>query len=185
VRYLLFALLVLIINLAPIFGPPTWAVVLFYRLNTSMNSVAMIIIAVLCAVLGRYLLALTCGKMRNRLKPQYLENLSAALRFLDRGRKSRALYFAITAFSPLPSAQIFEAAGLMGVRLLPLMGAFAFGRTVTYTLYSLGAASIKGTNIGSVLLDGMKSPWGISLQIASLAAIYFITVRKSWPTKKS
>jgi membrane protein YqaA with SNARE-associated domain len=181
VRYLLFALLVLIINLAPIFGPPTWAVVLFYRLNTSMNSVAMIIIAVLCAALGRYLLASAFKKMRNRLKPQYLENLSAALRFLDRGRKSRAIYFAITAFSPLPSAQIFEAAGLMGVRLLPLMGAFAFGRTVTYTLYSLGAGSVKGTNIGGVLLDGIKSPWGIALQIASLAAIYYITVRKSWP----
>jgi len=184
-RYLLFALLVLAINVAPIFGPPTWAVVLFYRLNTSMNSVAMIVIAVLCATLGRYLLALTFSKLRHRLKPQYIENLASARNFLDRGRSSRAIYFAVVAVSPLPSAQIFEAAGLMGARLLPLMGAFACGRAVTYTLYSLGAASVKGTSIGSVLLDGMKSPWGIALQIASIAVIYFITVSKSWPTKKN
>jgi uncharacterized membrane protein YdjX (TVP38/TMEM64 family) len=149
-----------------------------------MNSVAVVIIAVLCATGGRYLLALAFCRLGERLKPQYRNNLQAARDYLDRNRASKIAYFATAAFSPLPSAQIFEAAGLMGVRLLPLMGAFALGRTVTYTLYSLGAGSVKGTNIGGVLLDGIKSPWGIALQFVSLAAIYYITVRKSWPQRR-
>lgn len=67
---------------------------------------------------------------------------------------------ALFAVSPVPSAQLFEAAGLMSVRLLPLTAAFFVGRTVSYAFYASGAEMVRDTDTGHVLLSWLTSPWG-------------------------
>jgi hypothetical protein len=74
--------------------------------------------------------------------------------------------------SPVSSAQLFEAAGLMKtVSLKPLLLAFAAGRTFTYSTYVTGAAAIAATNFGELLIQEIKSPWAIGVQIAMITAL--------------
>ena len=66
----------LAINLMPFLAPPTWMVLVFYKLNSNLNSVALIAIGVVAAASGRYMLARATRLLRHRLTPRYLANLS-------------------------------------------------------------------------------------------------------------
>ena len=75
-------------------------------------------------------------------------------------------------------AQLFTAAGLMEVRLVPLTLAFFAGRMVSYTIYVTGAAAIK-ESFGSAVVDSLTSPIGIALQVVALAALVAL-LRVDW-----
>jgi uncharacterized membrane protein YdjX (TVP38/TMEM64 family) len=90
----------------------------------------------------------------------------------NRGRSLAGL--ALFAVSPLPSAQLFEAAGLMAVRLPPLTAAFFVGRTVSYSVYSTTADALSETDTGQTLLASVTSPWGVALQVAMLVGIVLL-----------
>lgn len=77
------------------------------------------------------------------------------------------------ALSPVPSAQLFVAAGLLTVPLLPLTAAFFAGRLVSYSLY-VGAASAAKESLESVLADAFGSPVGIGLQVSMLAGLVLL-----------
>ncbi|MFK5151280.1 hypothetical protein ACI4CU_28435, partial [Klebsiella pneumoniae] len=79
------------------------------------------------------------------------------------------LALGLFALSPLPSAQLFEAAGLAGVRLLGFTAAFFVGRTVSYSIYAASAKGIRKSRIGDVFADSLISPWGVGLQVVMIA----------------
>ncbi len=89
---------------------------------------------------------------------------------LTGSRRRTAAGLGLFAISPLPSAQLFVAAGLLTVPLMPLTIAFFTGRLVSYSLY-VAAASAAEASLGDVLADVLGSPWGIALQVAMLAAL--------------
>jgi uncharacterized membrane protein YdjX (TVP38/TMEM64 family) len=82
------------------------------------------------------------------------------------------------ALSPVPSAQLFVAAGLLTVPLLPLTAAFFVGRLVSYTIYVTAASAARGS-LGDVLGDALGSPLGIALQVALLAGLVLL-LRFDW-----
>jgi len=82
------------------------------------------------------------------------------------------------ALSPLPSAQLFVAAGLLGVRLLPLTAVFFAGRLVSYSIY-VGGASLASDSLGDTLTGAFTSPLGVALQILMLAGLVAL-VRVDW-----
>jgi uncharacterized membrane protein YdjX (TVP38/TMEM64 family) len=88
----------------------------------------------------------------------------------------------------LPSAQLFEAAGLMGVRLLPLTLAFFSGRIVTYNFYVFGASELKAHGIGELITKEFTSVWAILFQLVMIGSVVLLT-RVNWkrflPTKPS
>ena len=173
-QYFILAALVFGINLLPAFAPPTWVILVFYKLNSNLNSIAIIMIGVLAAASGRYLLALGTRTLRFTLKPKYVENLEVIRERLTRGRKGYFLYFLFFVIAPIPSAQIFEAAALMNVRLLPITCAFMIGRSVSYSISVFGASTLKAHAMSTVLLDSIKSPLGIAIQIACLLGLYLL-----------
>ena len=74
--------------------------------------------------------------------------------------------------SPISSAQLFEAAGMMKtIALKPLLIVFALGRLVSYSTYVTGAAAIAATNFGELLIHELKSPWAIGAQIVMIAGL--------------
>jgi uncharacterized membrane protein YdjX (TVP38/TMEM64 family) len=73
----------------------------------------------------------------------------------------------------VPSGQLFVAAGLMTVPLLPLTAAFFAGRLVSYSIY-VAVASIAEQNLGDVVVDALTSPLGMGLQVAMLAALGYL-----------
>jgi len=173
-RYVLLAALVLALNLLPAFAPPTWAVLVFYKLNSTMNTAAIITIGVFAAASGRYLLARFFLHIRKHLPAKYSDNLVRIKARLTKRKKVGVLYLFLFALSPLPSAQLFEAAALADAPLFPITAAFMCGRAVSYTSTVLGASTLKRHGLGGTLLDSMKSPWGIALQLICLLAIYLV-----------
>jgi hypothetical protein len=45
------------VNLLPAFGPPTWAVLVFFRLNSDLPAVPLVLVGALSAASGRFVLA--------------------------------------------------------------------------------------------------------------------------------
>jgi membrane protein YqaA with SNARE-associated domain len=168
--YLLLVLLVFGINLLPAFGPPTWAVLVFVRLNWHLNPVALVILGALAAASGRYVLARGSHRFRRHLPSRMMENLEAAGQLLQRKRGSALAVFALFVVSPLPSAQLFVAAGLLELPLLRLTIAFFVGRLVSYSFY-IAAASLADQHLGNVFERAFGSPWSIALQVGLLAAV--------------
>jgi membrane protein YqaA with SNARE-associated domain len=176
--YLVLAGVVFGVNLLPAFGPPTWAVLVFFRLQSSLAAVPLVIVGALAAASGRLLLGYASGRFRDRLSAERLEHLEAAREALSGGRKRAFAGLGLFALSPLPSAQLFVAAGLLRAPLVHLTAAFFAGRLVSYTIY-VSAASAAKHSFGSVIKSAFTSPLGIALQVVMLAALVAL-VKVDW-----
>ena len=167
-QYLVLFLIVLGVNLLPAFGPPTWTILVFARLNWHLEPAAIVLVGAVAAMLGRYLLATGTRRFRGHLGERRRANLQAAndLLFERRGRAWAVL--AVFVVSPLPSAQLFVAAGLLDVALVPLTLAFFVGRLVSYSFY-VTLATLADRQLGGILRNALGSPWSIALQVGLLA----------------
>jgi membrane protein YqaA with SNARE-associated domain len=179
-QYLLVFGLVFAVNLLPAFGPPTWALLVFSSLNFGLPAPPLVLGGALAAGCGRLLLANGARRYRTRLPRRRRESLAAAQAALTGNRKRTFGGLALFALSPVPSGQLFVAAGLMAVSLLPLTAAFFAGRLVSYSLY-LGAASLATHSLGGIVVDSLTSPIGIALQLIMLLALVLL-VRVDWAT---
>jgi uncharacterized membrane protein YdjX (TVP38/TMEM64 family) len=169
------ALIVFGVNLLPAFGPPTWSILVLFRLRSQLNPVALVAVGAVAAAFGRLILAEACRRLRGRLSKRRSDNLAAARKALGSSRRGSMAALALFAVSPIPSAQLFEAAGLMDVALLPLVAVFFAGRIVSYAVYVSGASAVKGTSFGNIASRSITSPVGIGLEILMLVALVALT----------
>lgn len=158
------------VNLLPAFGPPTWAVLVFFSLDFDLPAVPLVLGGALAAASGRFVLANGARRLRPRLAAARLRRLDRAQAALSADRRRTAAGLGLFALSPVPSGQLFVAAGLMTVPLLPLTAAFFAGRLVSYSIY-VGVASIAEQNLGDLVLDALTSPLGMALQVAMLIGL--------------
>lgn len=172
--YLLAALVVLGVNLLPVLAPPTWAVLVLLRLTADAATVPLVLIGACAAASGRMLLALAFRHLARWLPRRYVANVTAAGELLTARPRAMVVGLGLFALSPVPSAQLFEAAGLMSVRLVPLTLAFFLGRLVSYSVYVGGASAVRRTAVGELLTDSLVSPWGIALQLVLLAGLVLL-----------
>ncbi|WP_332872422.1 hypothetical protein [Allopontixanthobacter confluentis] len=177
--YLILFAIVLGVNLMPAFGPPTWSIIVLYGINTSLPLFMIVLTGAAAAAIGRYLLAIAFRLLGGHVPQRTRHNLAAARAVFERNRRGGILALALFALSPVPSAQLFEAAGLTGVRLLGFTLAFFAGRLVSYTVYGLSAQTIRHSSLGEVLAAGLTSPLGIAVQLAMIAALIALT-RIDW-----
>ena len=66
------------VNLLPAFGPPTWAVLVFFSLQFDLPPVPLVLGGALAAAGGRYLLATGTRRLRPRLSAARLRRLDRA-----------------------------------------------------------------------------------------------------------
>jgi hypothetical protein len=166
------------VNLLPAFGPPTWAVLVFFKLNGDLAAVPLVLGGAVAAASGRLVLANAARRLRGRFSQKRLESLAVAQETLAGDRRKEFGGLALFALSPLPSAQLFVAAGLLNVALLPLTAAFFAGRLVSYSIY-VGGASLAKHSLKHALTGALSSWWGITLQVLMLAAVVAL-VRVDW-----
>lgn len=167
------------INLLPAFGPPTWAVLVFARFQwRDIPVAALIACAAVAATGGRVLLAIGARKFGDRLSAERRTNLHALGQTLTKSKTGLVASFVLFAFSPLPSAQLFMAAGLADIPLRPLAIAFFVGRSISYTIYVAAGTAAEET-IHRLLRNGIGSPAAIALQVVSLAAVV-VMIRVDW-----
>ncbi len=171
-EYLVFFALVLGVNLLPAFGPPTWSIIALYTLNSEMETPLLVLVGAIAAALGRYLLGHATRRFGARwLSDKAQGNLAAAREALERRKRNTLLGLGLFALSPVPSAQLFEAAGLTGVRLLPFTAAFFAGRFVSYSIYAFTAHQVSATTLGETFREELTSPLGIALQLVMIGLL--------------
>ena len=174
--YLILFAVVLGVNLMPAFGPPTWAILVLFVLNRDLAAVPTIAIAAAGAALGRLLLAYAFRFLGDRLPQRLRSNLDAVRAAVERNPRNGLLALGLFALSPVPSAQLFEAAGLARVRLVQFTLAFFAGRLVSYSIYVLSAAGVRASSLGDTFREALTSPAGIALQLAMIAALIGFTL---------
>lgn len=179
---ILFFFTVLALNALPAFAPPTWSVIVLFKLNYNLTTFFLIIVGAIAATIGRTILALGTRKLARFIPIDTRENLYMGGAYLESKMHLKWLWFLLFAVSPLPSAQLFEAAGLLSLNLKRLAFAFFCGRLITYSIYGYGAAALKESSWGEVITSSLKSPWGIALQVLMLFGIYLLT-RINWKAK--
>lgn len=158
------------VNLLPAFGPPTWAVLVFFSLDFDLPAVPLVLGGALAAASGRYLLARVARRLRPRLSAARREYVDRAQAALSADRRRTAAGLGLFALSPVPSGQLFVGAGLMTVPLLPLTAVFFAGRLVSYSIY-VSVATVAEKNLGALSLDALTSPLGLALQFLMLIAL--------------
>lgn len=168
------SLVVFLCNLAPIFAPPTWSILVYFLITRELHPASAVIIGAISAGLGRYLLARTTRALRNYIPLKARKNLYDAGKVFEESQNRRFGVLVLFIVSPLPSAQLFEAAGLMQMNLIKLTLAFFSGRIITYTIYVTGAYKLKESNLGQLISSAFKSPYSWALQIFSILMIYLI-----------
>lgn len=176
--FLIVVAVVFAVNLLPAFGPPNAVLVVFFALNWHLHPVPLVVVAAVASGAGRYLLATATHHLGDHLGARRRANLRTAGDYLTRRRGRTFAVLGVFLVSPLPSAQMFEAAGLMGLRLLPLTAAHVAGRTVSFAFY-VGATGVAERSLGTTLVSSLTSPAGIAVQIALLAAVVGLT-RIDW-----
>ena len=174
-HYLVAALVIFLLNALPAFAPPTWSILVFFVLRYELSSPALIAIGVVSATLGRWFLASYFRKLRDRLPSGWVTNMENAGEYLRKSKKHSTALFITFFFSPLSSAQLFEAAGVMKNQTLkPLLLAFAAGRVITYTTYVSGAHVLSSSSFGDLLREKMTSPSAIALQILMVVGLVLL-----------
>jgi hypothetical protein len=169
------------LNLLPAFGPPTWALLVFFTLQYDLPIVPMVVGGAVCAASGRLALAHGSRRFRHRLSAERREHLNAAAQVLAADRRRSAGALGLFALSPVPSAQLFVAAGLLDLRLFRLTAAFFAGRVVSYTIYVSGA-TVAHDSLEDVLGRAFASPVGIALQLAMLVGLIAL-LRIDWTSR--
>jgi hypothetical protein len=168
------------VNLLPALGPPTWTVLVYFRLRYGDIPAPLLVVAgALAAAAGRSLLALAFRPLARWLPKKRTENLEVLGRALGQSRGGLLSSFVFFAIAPVPSAQLFEAVGLARVRLAPIVGAFFVGRLVSYSLY-VGLAGAAHKPLANIFRDGFTSPQAIATQVLAVAVLIAILLI-DWP----
>jgi uncharacterized membrane protein YdjX (TVP38/TMEM64 family) len=163
---------VFLANVVPAFAPPTWTLLVLFIVNYNVAPIPLIICGVIAATLGRYVLALYFRAFSSVLPKRWVANMESAGQYFTANTDRKFGILALFLISPISSAQLFEAAGLMKeLKLRPLLIAFAAGRTISYSFYVFTASSLKETNFGEIIINNLKSPYAIALQIAMIIGI--------------
>ena len=177
--YLILFAVVLGVNLLPAFGPPTWTVIVIYGLSTKMPLPALVLVGAAAAALGRFTLAHGFRLLRKRIPEKMKRNLQAAGEAVEKRERGSLVAMGLFALSPLPSAQLFEAAGLTGLRLVHFTAAFFAGRIVSYSIYAATAKGIEKTSMGGAFKHYLTSPVGIAIEVLMLGLLVMLA-RVDW-----
>ncbi len=169
-HYAILVAVVLAINVLPAFAPPTWSALVYARLRWHLEPVALIGLGAVAATSGRWLLAHGARLVRDHFSARYRANLRDLATRLTARRTGVAALAALFVLSPLPSAQLFCAAGFVELPIAPLSGAFLLGRLVTYSIYVTTAVLVEH-QLGDSLTRVWSSPWWVAGQVLLVLAL--------------
>jgi membrane protein YqaA with SNARE-associated domain len=172
---------VFVINVIPYFMPATWTMVAFFLIAFHLPFWPLCIGSAVASTGGRYLLALLSSRWgRKLLSPKQRQNVSALGNWLNQRadwRKTLAVF--LYSMGPIPSNQIFIAAGLANAQIRPVAAGFFLGRLLSYPIF---AGTAKGINdrFDNIFIRAWRDPKTLVLELLSIALIIAFT-RIDWP----
>lgn len=137
-----------------------------------MNPVALVLLGVMSATFGRAILASVFRAIRGMLPHGYVANMERIGAKIEENPKRAFGLLTLFFLSPISSAQLFEAAGIIKrIALGPLLIAFAGGRLISYSIYVSGASVLKETSLGQIVQKEFTSPVAIIIQILLIVGL--------------
>lgn len=171
--YIFLFFIVFAVGLVPAFGPPSWLFAVYFHYQHGIPFWAAVLITAVATTLGRLLLARLTNLLRYRISKKYIDNLEYSKRLIYEKQKSFLLIIGMFLLSPLPSAQLFEAAGLMNLPLLPIGSIFFVGRLVSLSLY-LSFAHLGVLSLTKAWQAGFSSPLAVAGEVLTILFIIAI-----------
>lgn len=172
--YLILAATVFLINVMPGLMPATWAILAFFFIKFGLRLLPTVILGAIMATTGRWVLAKTAKRfIRPHLSKKTQDNMTALGSFLTRNRKlSIPLIFAY-AFLPIPSNQVFIAAGLSGVGVELISFSFLMGRLISYTFWVKVADKVTD-DLNTIIVGDALNPKSLLIEGVGLVVLILI-----------
>lgn len=175
---LLAYLLDFVTNIIPLFMPPTWLLLSFFRVHYGLPVWLLAPGGAICSTAGRCLLAIGSRHLGARFLPEKERKNVTDLGEFIRHKKLSFVGVLFYAFGPIPSSHLFVAAGLAKLNLKVVAAAFFLGRLVSYTVLVAGAGAV-----GDQVIPLFKKQFGgwVAYVTAAVAVIFVIAlVKVNW-----
>lgn len=172
--YLLFFLTILLVNLLPAFAPPTWTLIVFFLNYYQLNTYLTILLAVIAATLGRYVLYSYSEWLSKIVFNRWgRENLQFLGQSLGHTPKRNFIFVFLYSITPLSTTALFVAGGLAKINKNILLLAFALGRIISYTVLAL-TSQVVVTNLSEVYNGSPSWEQVLSASFALMVLLLFI-----------
>lgn len=162
--------IVFAINLVPAFMPSSWMVMAFFYIQFDLPLLPLTIGGALVSGLGRMLLARGSGWFSRRYMRGSRDDLDLLGRYLARYKHVAAPATFVYTLSPLPTNNLFIAAGMVGINLLWVLVGFWAGRMIADTFWVWTTERVF-TSLRDVFTGAFNTPWAIALQLLSAALV--------------
>ena len=171
--YLMISFVITFMNAMPGFMPATWTVLAFFYIHYHLHLIPLVVIGALSATAGRIILALFSGRFLHRFLPSKIKNNYSDLgNLFNHYQKFTVPVMFGYAFLPIPSTQVFMAAGLANINLSLLSLSFLFGRLFSYSIW-VKTANFAMNNFQSIF-SNINQTEAIILNIISFSFIFLI-----------
>ena len=168
------------VNAMPAFMPPTWSVLAFVYLVFGLDPLPLALGGAVAASAGRLVLAKGAARYGTRfLRAERRVSLEQLGGWLE-GRAAWAppVAMLIYSFGPIPSNQLFIAAGLMRMPLGRIVAAFLAGRLVSYPLW-IGVARVGARRFDELFTGHLLNVTALAIDLALVGLLVLFT-RIDW-----
>lgn len=167
--------LVFLINTIPAFMPSTWMVLAYFYIQHDLPLLPLTVGGAIVSGFGRLLLAKGSEWFSRHFMRVRRRDLELVGGYLDRNRHVAApATFAYT-LTPLPTNNLFIAAGMVGVNLGWVLAGFWAGRILADTFWVWTTERVFAS-MGDVFEGAFSTPWAMALQSLSVLSIALLYV---------
>lgn len=172
--YLLLFFIVLQINLIPAFMPPTWIILSYFLLTFQLAFFPVIVLGAIAATAGRVGLAYLGRHFFFRFfSHKSQQNFIYLGNFLKDKNKLTIPIVISYAFLPIPSNQMFLAAGMANLNIKLVAFSFLMGRLISYTVW-ISATHYAISRLDTVFSKQITHTQTIMLELASFLILFAI-----------
>lgn len=168
------------IQLPPALMPPSWALLAYFYIHFHLPLLPLTLGGAVSSTLGRLVLALGAQRLGRRfMSPQKQQNLDYLGTWLN-SRPAWQITGAVFLFAigPIPSNQVFIAAGLTRTRLFSVAVGFVVGRAVSYTI--LAEATKKAVSQIQAIFAQYFHSWSALIGVAVTIGVIYALLRINW-----
>jgi hypothetical protein len=162
-----------VINLVPAFMPSTWMVLAFFFIRYDLPLVPLSVAGTLASAAGRLALARGSDVLTRRFGRAQEGDLQYLGRFLDRHRQYVGGATFAYALSPLPTNQLFVAAGMTSVSLGWVIAGFLAARLLANTAL-IWTTDRVFDSLGDIFRGAVASWLAVALQAAGIVSIVLL-----------
>src|SRR4051812_49174174 len=127
--------LAFIVNLVPAFMPSTWIVLAFFYIRYDIPLIPLAVAGTLASGAGRLYLAKGSTGFRDRFLKRHKSDIDELGAFLSEHPPWLAPFVFLYALTPLPTNNLFIAAGLARVNIVPVLIGFLASRLLANTFW--------------------------------------------------